>query len=66
LATIKYEVLKHNMSAADPRNIMRFGVLYNATYIVTVHNHVSGKVVGILILLVKRPDALKLHRVASA
>lgn len=28
--------------AADPRNIMRFGVLYNATYIVTVHNHVSG------------------------
>jgi DNA repair protein RadC len=21
---------------------MRFGVLYNATYIVTVHNHVSG------------------------
>ena len=29
-------------NAADPRNIMRFGVLYNATYIVTVHNHVSG------------------------
>ena len=29
-------------SAADPKNIMRFGVLYNATYIVTVHNHVSG------------------------
>ena len=28
--------------AADLRNIMRFGVLYNATYIVTVHNHVSG------------------------
>ena len=28
--------------ATDPRNIMRFGVLYNATYIVTVHNHVSG------------------------
>ena len=28
--------------AADPRNIMRFGVLYNATYIVTVHNHISG------------------------
>ena len=25
--------------AADLRNIMRFGVLYNATYIVTVHNH---------------------------
>ena len=29
-------------NAADPRNIMRFGVLYNATYIVTVHNHISG------------------------
>ena len=29
-------------NAADLRNIMRFGVLYNATYIVTVHNHVSG------------------------
>ena len=29
-------------NAADPRNIMRFGVLYNATYIVTVHNQVSG------------------------
>ena len=29
-------------NATDPRNIMRFGVLYNATYIVTVHNHVSG------------------------
>ena len=29
-------------NSADPRNIMRFGVLYNATYIVTVHNHVSG------------------------
>ena len=29
-------------NAVDPRNIMRFGVLYNATYIVTVHNHVSG------------------------
>ena len=29
-------------NAADPRNIMRFGILYNATYIVTVHNHVSG------------------------
>ena len=28
--------------AADLRNIMRFGVLYNATYIVTVHNHISG------------------------
>ena len=28
--------------AADLRNIMRFGVLYNATYIVTIHNHVSG------------------------
>ena len=28
--------------AADPRNIMRFGVLYNTTYFVTVHNHVSG------------------------
>jgi DNA repair protein RadC len=29
-------------NAANPRNIMRFGVLYNATYIVTVHNHISG------------------------
>ena len=29
-------------NATDPRNIMRFGVLYNATYIVTIHNHVSG------------------------
>ena len=29
-------------NAADPRNIMRFGVLYNATYIVTVHNHTTG------------------------
>ncbi|MBR4921974.1 MAG: DNA repair protein RadC [Prevotella sp.] len=29
-------------NAVDPRNIMRFGVLYNATHIVTVHNHVSG------------------------
>ncbi len=29
-------------NAADPRNIMRFGVLYNATHIVTVHNHISG------------------------
>ena len=29
-------------NATDPRNIMRFGVLYNATYIVTVHNHISG------------------------
>ena len=29
-------------NAADPRNIMRFGVLYNATYIVTVHNHVCA------------------------
>ena len=29
-------------NAADPRNIMRFGVLYNASYIVTVHNHISG------------------------
>ena len=28
--------------ATDPRNIMRFGVMYNATYIVTVHNHISG------------------------
>ena len=29
-------------NATDPRNIMRFGVMYNATYIVTVHNHISG------------------------
>lgn len=29
-------------NAVDPRNLMRFGVLYNATYIVTVHNHISG------------------------
>ena len=29
-------------NATDPRNIMRFGVMYNASYIVTVHNHVSG------------------------
>lgn len=29
-------------NAADPRNIMRFGVLYNATYIVTIHNHLTG------------------------
>ena len=28
--------------ATDPRNIMRFGVMYNASYIVTVHNHISG------------------------
>ena len=31
-----------SVNATDPRNIMRFGVLYNATYIVTVHNHISG------------------------
>ena len=29
-------------NATDPRNIMRFGVMYNASYIVTVHNHISG------------------------
>ena len=29
-------------NATDPRSIMRFGVMYNATYIVTVHNHISG------------------------
>ena len=29
-------------NATDPRSIMRFGVMYNASYIVTVHNHISG------------------------
>lgn len=28
-------------NAADPRYIMRFGVLYNATYIVTVHKYTN-------------------------